>query len=397
MSQAVGQAGQTDASVTKAAMDAWMQSLNEPDPKEALLASDARLALVAQNVLGDPIVYQGKAEVMSFLQGYEHADSAREFLSVDGAAFMIEVSHSMPHPRMGILIFEVNPDGKIQNIKVWTGDLRDDTADLNDTGLTGVASLTQREGALQKYSVLVNFCQIISSQLGRSVCAGAAGTTEHTECQQSGSQPSLQQMRRFNASAEKVKALDMAAVVAVLVQRDGYSPTKAAELAEEYRKYLALVGTGLQPVPSKKVDDAWHAHILNTKNYAADTQALFGHFLHHEPANLLLNEQGLQEQKSSMDNMFVSTKMQICDFYGRVNEDAWAKEDVALCAPRRCNSEACELLLWVLWVCFLRPLSNLSKICGCGCGCGCACSCGCGCFTGPSPPPPPNPSPPPCR
>ena len=311
-----------------------MQSLNEPDPKEALLASDARLALVAQNVLGDPIVYQGKAEVMSFFQGYEHADSAREFLSVDGGAFMIEVSHSMPHPRMGILIFEVNPDGKIQNIKVWTGDLRDDTADLNDTGLTGVASLAQRDGALQKGSVLVDFCQILSRQLGRSVCAGAAGTTEHTECQQSGSQPSLQQMRRFNASAEKVKALDMAAVVAVLVQRDGYSPTKAAELAEEYRKYLALVGTGLQPVPSKKVDDAWHAHILNTKNYAADTQALFGHFLHHEPANLLLNEQGLQEQKSSMDNMFVSTKMQICDFYGRVNEDAWAKEDVALCAPR---------------------------------------------------------------
>ncbi|CAE7360790.1 CBWD5, partial [Symbiodinium sp. KB8] len=98
----------------------------------------------------------------------------------------------------------------------------------------------------------------------------------------------------FNTSAEKVKALDMAAVVAVLVQRDGYSPTKAAELAEEYRKYLALVGTGLQPVPSKKVDDAWHAHILNTKSYAADTQALFGHFLHHEPANLLLNEQGAE-------------------------------------------------------------------------------------------------------
>ena len=61
-----------------------MQSLNEPDPKEALLASDARLVLVAQNVLGDPIVYQGKAEVMEFFQGYEHADSAREFLSVDG-------------------------------------------------------------------------------------------------------------------------------------------------------------------------------------------------------------------------------------------------------------------------------------------------------------------------
>ena len=331
-----------------------MQSLNEPDPKEALLASDARLTLVAQNTLGDPIVHQGKAEVMNFFQGYEHAAAAREFLSVDGGAFLIQVEHGMPHPRMGILVFEVNPDGKIQNIKVWTGDLRDDTADLNDNGLTGVGLKQLRAGALQKCSVLVEFCQMISSQLGRSVCAGAAGTTEHTECQRSGSQPSLQQMRRFNTSAEKVKALDMGAVVAVLVQRDGYSPTKAVELAEEYRKYLALVGAGLQPVPSKKVDDAWHAHMLNTKKYAADTQALLGHFLHHEPANLLLDQQGMQEQKASMDNMFASTKMQICDFYGRVNEDAWAKEDVALCAPCTCSSEACGLLMWVVWVCFPR-------------------------------------------
>ena len=157
-------------------------------------------------------------------------------------------------------------------------------------------------------------------------------------CQQSGSRPSLQQMQRFNASVEKVKALDLDAVVAVLVKKDGYSPTKAAELAEEYRKYLALVSIGLSPVPSKKVDDAWHAHILNTKKYQADTRALLGHFLHHEPANLLLEQQGLKEQKSSMDNMFLRTKMQLCDYYGRVDEAAWSKEDVALCASRSCKS-----------------------------------------------------------
>ena len=166
----MGQAGQTDVSVTKTTMEAWMQSLNEPDPKEALLASDARLVLVAQNTLGHPIVHQGKAEVMSFFQGYEHASGAREFLSVDGGAFMIEVKHGMPHARMGILVFEVNPDGKIQNIKAWTGDLRHATADLNDSGLTGVSLKQLRAGALQKCSVLVEFCQIISSQLGRSVC-----------------------------------------------------------------------------------------------------------------------------------------------------------------------------------------------------------------------------------
>lgn len=51
----------------------------------------------------------------------------------------------------------VNPDGKIQNIKVRTGDRRDDAADLDDSGSTGVASLTQlRAGALQMCSVRVD-------------------------------------------------------------------------------------------------------------------------------------------------------------------------------------------------------------------------------------------------
>ena len=39
---------------------------------------------------------------MNFFQGCEHAAAAREFLSVDGGAFMIEVKHGMPHSRMGI-------------------------------------------------------------------------------------------------------------------------------------------------------------------------------------------------------------------------------------------------------------------------------------------------------
>jgi len=144
-------------------------------------------------------------------------------------------------------------------------------------------------------------------------------------------------MQRFNASAEKVKALDLDAVVSVLVEKDKYTPGKAAELTEEYRKYLALASSGHNPVPSKKVDDAWHAHILNTKKYQADTKSLFGQVLHHEPANLLLEQQGMREQKSSMDNMLSHTKMQLCDYYGRVDEAVWSKDsksDLALCAPR---------------------------------------------------------------
>ena len=79
-------------------------------------------------------------------------------------------------------------------------------------------------------------------------------------------------------------------------ERTATRPPRQADLAEEYRKYLTLASTESSPVPSKKVDDAWHPRILNTKKYQADTQALFGHFLHHhEPASLLLDLQGMEE------------------------------------------------------------------------------------------------------
>ncbi|CAE7622590.1 CBWD5 [Symbiodinium sp. CCMP2592] len=330
--QAMVQVGEAGGALTKAAMETWMLNFNNnAAEKHDLLAADVHLTHMSQ-VTDAPETRDGKAEVIDFFRDFENATGAREFLSVDGGAFMIENKGNNLHPRMGLLIFEVNPEGKIQDIKIWVASLQGDRDDLSDSGLTSVAP----------------------SLLGsRGEEASVSGATEPAVCQQSGSRPSLQQMQRFNASVEKVKALDLDAVVAFLVKKDGYSPTKAAELAEEYRKYLALVSIGLSPVPSKKVDDAWHAHILNTKKYQADTRALLGHFLHHEPANLLLEQQGMKEQKSSMDNMFSRTKMQLCDYYGRVDEVAWSKEDVALC------SCGCQ--------------------CGCGCSCGCACSCGCCC------------------
>ncbi len=54
---------------------------------------------------------------------------------------------------------------------------------------------------------------------------------------------------------------------------------------KEYRRFLAL--KMLHPetalVPSKQIDDIWHAHILDTKAYREDCQTLFGRFMDHFP------------------------------------------------------------------------------------------------------------------
>ena len=52
-----------------------------------------------------------------------------------------------------------------------------------------------------------------------------------------------------------------------------------------YRAFLVL--NALYPqeriVPPKEVDEFWHAHILDTKKYADDCEAVFGYFFHHYP------------------------------------------------------------------------------------------------------------------
>tara|TARA_B110000196_G_scaffold70119_1_gene59928 strand:+ start:10733 stop:11260 length:528 start_codon:yes stop_codon:yes gene_type:complete len=53
----------------------------------------------------------------------------------------------------------------------------------------------------------------------------------------------------------------------------------------EYRRFLALkvIHPDTALVPSKQVDIIWHAHILDTRAYREDCQAMFGRFMDHYP------------------------------------------------------------------------------------------------------------------
>ena len=57
------------------------------------------------------------------------------------------------------------------------------------------------------------------------------------------------------------------------------------ELIEKYRRFLKL--RAMYPeksiVPTKEIDEVWHAHILDTVKYADDCEVCFGYFLHHFP------------------------------------------------------------------------------------------------------------------
>ena len=75
--------------------------------------------------------------------------------------------------------------------------------------------------------------------------------------------------------------------------RHKYTTGHEAEMTEvewdkaelEYRRFLHLkqLYPGISLVPSKQVDQIWHAHILDTKAYREDCQSLFGRFIDHYP------------------------------------------------------------------------------------------------------------------
>lgn len=57
-------------------------------------------------------------------------------------------------------------------------------------------------------------------------------------------------------------------------------------------------------VPDKEIDTFWHAHILDTRKYHADCDAIFGGYFHHYPYFGLKGK----EDKMQLDKAFAETQ-----------------------------------------------------------------------------------------
>ncbi|WP_432382397.1 glycine-rich domain-containing protein [Duganella sp. P38] len=85
-----------------------------------------------------------------------------------------------------------------------------------------------------------------------------------------------------------INALDLEPIKVKLMHREsgeGWSLERANAVEFEYRRFLYLMKKypNEQTAPLVDVDIFWHYHILDTISYAADCEAVFGHFLHHFP------------------------------------------------------------------------------------------------------------------
>jgi hypothetical protein len=90
----------------------------------------------------------------------------------------------------------------------------------------------------------------------------------------------------------RIAALDLALVVAKLGVPDFniarvWPEAQARRAVRLYKNFLALHVLSPRPDlpvnPTPEVDEIWHHHILDTRRYAEDCEAIFSAYFHHDP------------------------------------------------------------------------------------------------------------------
>jgi len=108
------------------------------------------------------------------------------------------------------------------------------------------------------------------------------------------------QTRTLAQTIAAIEALDLSLIKFKATRaEDGYGWTAqyADRMELAYKRYLILHAKypAMTLAPEQDIDRFWHMHILDTRKYAADCDATFGHFLHHFP---YLGLRGADDEKA---------------------------------------------------------------------------------------------------
>ena len=81
----------------------------------------------------------------------------------------------------------------------------------------------------------------------------------------------------------RVAAMDLSPAAAQLVNYRGWTVERAAAAERRYRRffYLKAILPEGHASPTPEVDEFWHQHIINTRQYGPDCDRVVGRFMHH--------------------------------------------------------------------------------------------------------------------
>lgn len=92
--------------------------------------------------------------------------------------------------------------------------------------------------------------------------------------------PTLEEAKAY------IYSIDFSRIINKMVQHQGWLRSDAEKVCEMYRNFMFLrkkYGKTHQLPPSEDMDEFWHVHILDTKKYRKDCDAIYGEYIDHYP------------------------------------------------------------------------------------------------------------------
>ena len=108
--------------------------------------------------------------------------------------------------------------------------------------------------------------------------------------------------------------LDFDPIIKKMVREEGWARADAEDCAGLYRNFLLLklkYGKQYKIPPTREIDIFWHHHILDTRQYIKDCQAIFGEYLHHYP---YAGIDGIIGKKQLKDYLYVAQQLHKREF-----------------------------------------------------------------------------------
>jgi hypothetical protein len=130
-----------------------------------------------------------------------------------------------------------------------------------------------------------------------------------------------------------------------------WSKDYTLRVIEEYKRFMFLAAVGKDPVtPSIEVDEAWHLHMLYTRDYQEFCNIL-GKFIHHGPGR------GGKEDEKFIDWYYQTKRNYFMWFSEEPPEDIWPSSEVRF---RHVHFAKVDLLKhWVI------PAGDWKGLCKC--------------------------------
>lgn len=114
----------------------------------------------------------------------------------------------------------------------------------------------------------------------------------------------------------------------------GWSEEQCRAAEVQYRRFLTLMlhDPDELVVPDKLIDTFWHYHILDTRKYFQDTEAVFGRYIHHYPYFGLRSE----EDRVALESAFDRTNKLFTEYFGLSMSDV-----SAACSGEQSSCRSC--------------------------------------------------------